>query len=109
MRLGGISGVAYEAEDVAALYFVSYFYAQRAGLHVCVKGVAAFSNVDDYMVAANCFQRDGDGAGVYSRGILRDAIFGFCDDAIGDGVNFGAVCAVIFIVGGVAGVRGSVG
>src|ERR1700734_3156295 len=108
MRLGGISGVAYQAENVAALYFVSYFYAQRAGLHVGVEREAVFSDIDDDVVAADGFHGDGHGAGSCSWGILRDAVFGFCDDAVGDRANLSAVRAVIFIVGGVAGVRGSV-
>ena len=87
MGLGGVAGIAYQAEDLAAADVVADLDAQRAGLHVGIEGEHVVGNLYDDVVAADCFERHGDGARI-SGNVLLDAVFGIRDDAVRHCVDF---------------------
>ncbi len=72
MRLGGISGVADEAENVAGADLVAKLHAQGTRLDVRVEREAAVADVHDDVIAAEGFKRHGNGAGIGAGSILRE-------------------------------------
>src|ERR1700688_2202492 len=101
MWLGGITGVADEAENVAGADFVTDFHAQGPRLHVGIERETAAADVHNDVIAAEGFEGHGNGAGVGARSVLRNAVLDFGDNTIGDGMNFRAVRAVVLVVAGV--------
>ena len=67
MRLGRVSRITEETEDLASADVVAQFHARRSGLHVRVKRVEAVANLNDYVISADGFQGD---RGQFTRRVL---------------------------------------
>src|SRR5215831_2364053 len=106
VRLGGVTGISNQPEHLSALYMISEFYLQASGLQMCVKGVTALANIQDYMIAGDGFQSDGHSSGVFSRNVFRNSVFNLSNGSIRYGHGITAVGAIIFVVQRIAGVGG---
>src|ERR1700722_13178903 len=86
MRGDGISGVADEAENLAAFYGVAGMNAHFSRLQVGVDGVVIFAEIEDYGVAVGLI--DGNGGGVMTGRLLGQVVGDGNDFGVGDGDGF---------------------
>src|SRR3984957_2826774 len=86
MRGDGISGVADEAENLAAFYGVAGMDANFSGLEMGVNGVAMIAEFEDYGIAVGLL--DGNIFRIFSRSLFGEAVGDGGDGGIGDGDGF---------------------
>jgi len=98
MRLRGVPGVAHQSEHLAAFDMVADFYSGAAWLQVRVEGIAAVTDVEDYMIPSDGFHGDGDGARIFAGDIFGDSVFDFGDGSVGYGQGFHAVRSIAFVI-----------
>ena len=93
----GISGVADQAEDLAAFYGVAGMDANFSWLQVGVDGVVIAAEIEDYGVAVGLL--DGNVGGVLTGGLLGQVVGDGNDFGVGDGDGFLAENCVAVRVG----------
>src|ERR1700722_16711214 len=81
MRGDGISGVADQAEDLAAFYGVAGMDANFSGLEMGVNGVAMIAEIEDYGIAVGLL--DGNIFGIFSGSLFGEAVGDGGDGGIG--------------------------
>src|SRR5262245_38900771 len=92
-----ITGVSQESERLTAAHAITHFNAKAAGLEVRIKSKLAVCKLQNYMIAANRIQRDGNRASSRHRNILRYPVFNCRDNRIGYCENFDSVTVPIRI------------
>ena len=97
MRGDGISGVADQAEDLAAFYGVAGMDAHFSWLQVGVDGVVIFAEIEDHGVAVGLI--DGNVGGVLTGRLLGQVVGDGNDFGVGDGDGFLAENCVAVRVG----------
>src|SRR5580704_5642430 len=98
MRLRGISRVSHEPDHLSSAYFVSELHAQRAWLQMRIKREMAAANIQNHVIAADGFQRDGHGPRIPPRNVFWYAVLHFRDNSVGHGERIAAVRVIILVV-----------
>src|ERR1700722_3659156 len=73
-RFGGVSAIAYMAENLAGSYFIANLHRNRAGPHMGIKGVQAVSDIHYDIVAAGIEEVDVDRDLSRMRDIFRNTV-----------------------------------
>ena len=99
---------SYQADHLASRDRVTDLHANRARLEMRVEGEATITDVDDHVISAHRLERDGNGARVHTRDVLRNAILHGDDASVRHRervVPFGEVVLVLETIARVRAVR----
>src|SRR5579862_1804848 len=83
VRRDGVASVSDEAEDLAAGDAISFVNPDAARLHMCVKGIAVLTKVEDDSVPVGL--NEGDSGGIPAGRLLGLAVDGVNHGGVGDG------------------------